>query len=82
MTVEWGRGYCGAAAGRLAPWLEGGGQLVEGGGQLVGGGGNPSQEGYNNSINPLVEGVAHIFTGLHLGGPTYSQALHIQGPPA
>ena len=30
---------------------------------------NPSQEGYYNSINPLVEGVPHIFTGLHLRGP-------------
>ena len=42
---------------------------------------NPSQEGYYNGINPLVKGVPHIFTGLHLGGPTYSQASNIQGPP-
>ena len=30
---------------------------------------NPSQEGYYNSINPLVEGVPHIFTGLHTHRP-------------
>ena len=30
---------------------------------------NPSQEGYYNSINPLVEGVPHILTGLHLWRP-------------
>ena len=30
---------------------------------------NPSQEGRFNSINPLVEGVPHIFAVLHLGGP-------------
>ena len=35
---------------------------------------NPSQEGYYNSINPLVKGVPHIFTSLHLGAP------HIHGP--
>ena len=45
-------------------------------------GNNPSQEGYNNSINSLVEGVPHMFTGLQLGGPTQAQASHIQGPPA
>ena len=44
--------------------------------------GNPSQEGYYNSINPLVVGVPNIFTGLHLGGPTYSHAMNIQGPLA
>ena len=43
---------------------------------------NPSQEAYYNSINPLVEGVPHIFTGLHLGGPTYSQSSNNQGPLA
>ena len=42
---------------------------------------NPSQEGQYNSINPLVEGVPHIFAGLHLGGPTHSQALNIHGTP-
>ena len=42
---------------------------------------NPLQEGYYNSINPLVEGVPHIFKSLHLGGSTYSQASNIQGPP-
>ena len=43
---------------------------------------NPSQEDYYISINPLVDGVPHIFTGLHPGALTYSQALNIQGPPA
>ena len=30
---------------------------------------NPSQEGYLQKNYPLVEGVPHKFTGLHLGGP-------------
>ena len=42
---------------------------------------NPSQEGLYNSIKPLVEGVPHMFTGLNLGAPTYSQFSNIQGPP-
>ena len=29
---------------------------------------NPPQEGYYNSINPLLEGVAHIFTGFNYSG--------------
>ena len=42
---------------------------------------NPSQECYYNSINPLVKGLPNIFTDLYMGGPTYSQAQNIQGPP-
>ena len=42
---------------------------------------NPSQECYYNSINPLVKGLPDIFTDLYMGGPTYSQAQNIQGPP-
>ena len=39
---------------------------------------NPSQEGYYNSINPLVEGVPHIFTGLKYSGA--SKVSHTSFP--
>ena len=40
---------------------------------------NTSQEGYYNSINPLVEGVPHIFTGLHLGASHIFTGLKYSG---
>ena len=40
---------------------------------------NPSQEGYYNSINPLVKGEPHIFAGLHLGGPHIFTGLKYSG---
>ena len=39
---------------------------------------NPSQEGYYNSNNPLVEGVPHIFTGLEYSGA--SRVSHTSFP--